>query len=102
VKGSPQELLARCTHVVQGADGVVPISEAMHSQALAVNDDMSRDTLRVLAVAYRAVPPGAAQIEAEQDLILLGLVGMLDPPRMEVAPAIAACHHAGIRIVGHR
>jgi len=99
VKGSPQELLARCTHVVQGAGGVVPISETMRARALAVNDDMSRDTLRVLAVAYRAVPHGAGQIEAEQDLILLGLVGMLDPPRMEVAPAIAACHRAGIRIV---
>ena len=98
VKGSPQELLARCTHVVQGAGGVVPISETMRARALAVNDDMSRDTLRVLAVAYRAVPHGAGQIEAEQDLILLGLVGMLDPPRMEVAPAIAACHRAGIRI----
>jgi magnesium-transporting ATPase (P-type) len=99
VKGSPQELLARCTHVVQGTDGVVPISKTMRARALAVNDDMSRDTLRVLAVAYRAVPPGAGQIEAEQDLTLLGLVGMLDPPRMEVAPAIAACHRAGIRIV---
>jgi Ca2+-transporting ATPase len=99
VKGSPQELLARCTRVVQGADGVVPISEAMRARALAVNDGMSRDALRVLAVAYRPVPSGVGQADAEQELILLGLVGMLDPPRMEVAPAIAACHRAGIRIV---
>jgi P-type Ca2+ transporter type 2C len=99
VKGSPQELLARCTRVVDGSAGVVPISAAMRARALAVNDGMSRDALRVLAVAYRPVPHGVGQDDAEQDLILLGLVGMLDPPRMEVAPAIAACHRAGIRIV---
>jgi calcium-translocating P-type ATPase len=98
VKGSPQELLARCTHIVQGGD-VVAISDTMRARVAAVNDDMSRDALRVLGVAYRPVPANTGQGEAERDLILLGLIGMLDPPRPEVSTAIATCERAGIRIV---
>jgi len=99
VKGAPQELLARCTHIVRGDDGVVAISEAMRTRVAAVNDDMSRNALRVLGVAYRPVPADTGQADAEQDLILLGLIGMLDPPRPEVSAAIATCERAGIRIV---
>ncbi|WP_338025514.1 cation-translocating P-type ATPase [Actinoplanes awajinensis] len=99
VKGAPQELLARCTHVVQDDLGVVAISDAMRARVTAVNDDMSRDALRVLAVAYRPVSAGMGQAGTEQDLILLGLIGMLDPPRPEVSAAIATCERAGIRIV---
>ncbi|WP_433554716.1 cation-translocating P-type ATPase [Micromonospora zamorensis] len=98
VKGAPQELLARCTHIVQG-DVVVAISDAMRRRVLAVTDDMSRDALRVLSVAYRPVSADTGQAEAERDLILLGLIGMLDPPRPEVSTAIATCQRAGIRIV---
>ncbi|MET0494837.1 MAG: cation-transporting P-type ATPase [Actinoplanes sp.] len=98
VKGSPQELLARCTRI-QGPAGVGTLDPAMRARAVAVTDAMSRDALRVLAIAYRPVPAASGQSETEQDLILLGLVGMLDPPRTEVSPAITACHRAGIRIV---
>jgi len=99
VKGAPQELLARCTHIVQGDQNVVAISDAIRTRVAAVTDDMSRDALRVLGVAYRPVPAGTAQADAEQGLILLGLIGMLDPPRPEVSAAIATCERAGIRIV---
>ncbi|WP_444948055.1 cation-translocating P-type ATPase [Micromonospora ureilytica] len=98
VKGAPQELLARCTHMMQG-DDVVAISDAMRRRVVAVTDDMSRDALRVLGVAYRLVSADTGQAEAERDLILLGLIGMLDPPRPEVSAAIATCQRAGIRIV---
>ena len=98
VKGAPQELLARCTHMMQG-DAVVAISDAMRRRVVAVTDGMSRDALRVLAVAYRPVAADTGQAEAERDLILFGLIGMLDPPRPEVAAAIATCQRAGIRIV---
>jgi Ca2+-transporting ATPase len=98
VKGAPQELLARCTHLQDGLQ-VIAMSAALRARVLTVNDDMSRDALRVLAVAYRPVPSDVSQADAERDLILLGLVGMLDPPRLEVSAAIAACHRAGIRIV---
>jgi calcium-translocating P-type ATPase len=99
VKGSPQELLARCTHVA-GPDGVVDLDEATRARVNAVNDEMAHRALRVLAVAYRRVSGDrASQDEAERDLVLLGLVGMLDPPRPEVTAAVAACRRAGIRIV---
>ncbi|GAA2599517.1 hypothetical protein GCM10010435_93710 [Winogradskya consettensis] len=86
-------------HIEQGAEGVVAISDVMRARVTAVNDDMSRDALRVLGVAYRPVAADTGQTEAEQGLILLGLIGMLDPPRPEVSAAIATCARAGIRIV---
>ena len=59
--------------------------------------------LRVLAVARRRLPDGAVPPErredAERELCLLGLVALFDPPRPEVAEAVARCHAAGIRIV---
>jgi magnesium-transporting ATPase (P-type) len=51
VKGAPQELLARCTHIVQGAEGVFAISDAMRARVATVNDDKSREALRVVGVA---------------------------------------------------
>ena len=59
--------------------------------------------LRVLAVARRDLPDGVAppetREEAERELVLLGLVALFDPPRPEVAEAVARCHEAGIRII---
>ncbi|QUQ64087.1 cation-translocating P-type ATPase [Kutzneria sp. CA-103260] len=99
VKGAPQELLARCSHIRVGAETVV-LDDELRRQVLAANDDMARSALRVLAVASRAVSSARAdQDEAEQGLTLLGLVGMLDPPRPEVVAAVRACRHAGIRVV---
>jgi len=99
VKGAPQELLARCTHIRVGADTVV-LDDELRRQVLAANDDMARSALRVLAVASRQVSSArAGQDEVEQGLTLLGLAGMLDPPRPEVVAAVRACRHAGIRVV---
>ncbi|MEO3781952.1 cation-transporting P-type ATPase [Actinocorallia sp. B10E7] len=84
VKGAPDSLLPRC-HDVEGAEA-----------ALA---DMTTRGLRVLAVAWKPCdsPPPDADT-AEQDLTLLGLVGLIDPPRDDVAEAIASCRAAGIRL----
>jgi Ca2+-transporting ATPase len=99
VKGSPQELLGRCTAVSwDGAD--VPLTEHYRRLVTAVDDQLAGEALRVLAVARRQLDtdrPG--QDAAERDLTLLGLVAMMDPPRPEVAAAVAACRQAGIRIV---
>ncbi|HEY7487184.1 MAG TPA: cation-transporting P-type ATPase [Streptosporangiaceae bacterium] len=99
VKGAPLELLARCTHI-STADGAVPLDDTRRREVLAANDAMARSALRVLAVAARQV--GDAQVgqaAAESGLTLLGMAGMLDPPRPEVVAAVAACRRAGIRIV---
>ena len=89
VKGAPQELLARCM-----------LDDAARRQVLAANDTMARSALRVLAVAIREIHSGQIkQDDVESGLTLLGLVGMLDPPRQEVTEAVQACHRAGIRVV---
>ncbi len=67
-----------------------------------VNEKMSGDALRVLAVGYREidrVPENPTPEELEKDLILMGLVGMIDPPRPEAKEAVATCRKAGIRPV---
>jgi P-type Ca2+ transporter type 2C len=90
VKGAPQELLDRCT-------GLGPLQR---KEVEAANEAMARGSLRVLAVAYRDLPgPRVSQEEAESGLTFAGLIGMLDPPRPEVAQAVRLCRRAGIRMV---
>lgn len=89
VKGAADSLLPRCKDI------------NLVSKATDVVDDMATRGLRVLAVARRASGAVSADVtaeEAERDLELLGLVGLEDPPRPDVAAAIAACRRAGIRI----
>ncbi len=101
IKGAPKEVLDLCTSVcVQG--GIVPLTMEIHEAVMAANDTFARDGLRVLAVAQRALPDGVLNYEAEQtesELVFVGLVAMMDPPRLEVAEAVQKCHHAGIRII---
>jgi magnesium-transporting ATPase (P-type) len=100
-KGAPGELLRRCASVRHGGREL-PLEGKTLRLAEEANDEMARAGLRVLAVASRrmaALPPGFGAEEAERGLTLLGLVGMMDPPRPEVAEAVTKCHRAGIRIV---
>ncbi|MBI3688624.1 MAG: cation-transporting P-type ATPase [Actinobacteria bacterium] len=98
VKGAPAEVLARCTHIEW--DGARrPLTGQLASMVNAAVDAMAAEGLRVLAVAWRAVPPSATQEVTESQLSLIGMAGMLDPPRPEVADAVRACRGAGIRIV---
>ncbi|GHE49604.1 cation-translocating P-type ATPase [Streptomyces capitiformicae] len=99
VKGAPAELLALCTDV-EGEGPRGPLTEQDRAAVVATSDALASQGLRVLAVARRELDgPRPAQEEAESALTLLGLVGMLDPPRPEVTEAVAACRRAGIRIV---
>ncbi|WP_338932800.1 cation-transporting P-type ATPase [Streptomyces netropsis] len=99
VKGAPQELLARCSEV-DWRGTPRPLAADTRAVVAAAIDELAGQGLRVLGVAARTVPgPRPLQEEAENGLTLLGLVGMLDPPRPEVSAAVAACRSAGIRIV---
>ncbi|HEX4747393.1 MAG TPA: cation-transporting P-type ATPase [Gaiellaceae bacterium] len=69
------------------------------SRALEAAEEMERGALRVLACARRVLADEESADEVEQELELLGIVGMLDPPRPEVAGAIESCRRAGIRVV---
>lgn len=101
IKGAPKEVLARCSRI--RLDGKqAPLGESLRAEILAANDEYARAGLRVLAIAARSLPAGFAPFTPEaleQDLTLLGLVAMFDPPRPEVAEAVQKCHQAGIRIV---
>ena len=81
---------------------VIPLTNELRAQAMAENDHYARQALRVLALARRDLPPksGSYTVEGvEQNLTFLGLAAMMDPPRPEVARAIAAFRQAGIRMV---
>jgi potassium/sodium efflux P-type ATPase len=98
-KGAPDVLLERCTGIRVGMD-VLPLTGALRARALADVDLLSSEALRTLAVAYRPLAAGEQVAHAvEQELIYVGSVGIIDPPRAEARPAIAEAQRAGIRIV---
>jgi calcium-translocating P-type ATPase len=101
-KGAPEEVLERST-TIGGRENHRPITAADRDAVLAVLERYAAEGLRVLAVARRRLPPGAGppvqREDAECELSLLGLVALFDPPRPEVAQAVADCHAAGIRII---
>ncbi len=99
-KGAPEAVLPLCSRIA-GEEGIADLDDAAREEIAARVDAYAAQGLRVLAVAERAVDGEAPERreEAERDLVLLGLVAMIDPPRDEVPEAVARCHRAGIRIV---
>ena len=103
VKGAPDVVLNlcsrwQCMNDVDSCD----LDAASRQNILDANDAMTRDALRVLGVAYRLVPARPDEVnseELEQDLIFAGLIGMIDPARPEVRPALEKAMGAGIRTV---
>ena len=100
-KGAVDGLLSRASHVwVEGA--LVPLDDAWRRRVTATHDELAAKGMRVLGVAVRAlegVPEAPREEELESGLTLVGLFGLLDPPRPEVADAVARCRAAGIRPV---
>jgi Ca2+-transporting ATPase len=99
VKGAPEVLLARCTRILRdnAERDLIPTER---ESILIENAEMASGSLRVLGFAYRDLPTGEIpDDELEQDLVFIGLAGMMDPPRPEAKPAIRACREAGIRVV---
>ncbi|HEX6882238.1 MAG TPA: cation-translocating P-type ATPase [Planctomycetota bacterium] len=98
VKGAPERVLAGCTHELLGGRPVALERAAAQAAARA----MAAAGLRVLAYAQRTELPGPPEDlreDWEQELVLLGLVGLLDPPRAQAADAVEECRSAGIRVV---
>ena len=99
VKGAPEEILSRCDSVL--ADGeAVALTDERRDEILATNARLASDALRVLGFARKTgVDLDAPDDELEEGLTFLGLQGLMDPPRPEVAQAVADCRRAGIRTV---
>lgn len=99
-KGAPLEVLRHCQSILRRGQ-VQPLTAGDGDQVAAANDSLARQGFRVLAVAARQGGDALLQLRAqelEQDLTLVGLIAMFDPPRPEVPIAIAQCHQAGIRV----
>jgi P-type Ca2+ transporter type 2C len=105
VKGAPDVVLELCTRYQTRADTPAPLTPEKRAEILAANDAMTDSALRVLGLAYRLdrdVPDDLQGIETntlEKDLVFAGLIGMIDPPREEVKPALEKARRAGIRTV---
>ena len=100
-KGAPDVLLARCTRERVGS-GDEPLTDARREQIQRDIDRLADRALRTLAVAYRPLATTEApalDTDLERELIFAGVVGMIDPPRAEVADAIAEAQRGGIRVV---
>ena len=98
-KGAPDELLKRCTKALIGGE-ITEMTEAVRADILAANKAMADRALRVLAAAKKELSEAPAAYDSETvecDLCFIGLVGMIDPVRPEVKPAIDECRNAGIR-----
>ena len=100
-KGGPDVVLAKCTHYYENGQ-ILPMTEVKRAEIMAANKAMADKALRVLAAAKRdwsAKPADNTPEYLEQELVFLGLTGMIDPVRPEVKAAIEECRSAGIRPV---
>lgn len=100
-KGAPDEILKRCTSILT-ENGVVPMTEAHRDEIRKTNKGMADKALRVLAGAYKeytSKPESFEPSALEEDMIFIGLSGMIDPVRPEVKLAVEECKGAGIRAI---
>ncbi|MBI2830862.1 MAG: cation-translocating P-type ATPase [Chloroflexi bacterium] len=100
MKGAPEVVLEKCSSIMNGS-GIKSLTAEERAKVLKVNEEMALDALRVLAVAYRELSQAVDGTEEaiERDMVLLGLTGMMDPPREEAMEATKTCKQVGIRPV---
>ena len=103
-KGAPDVLLDNCTKLQVG-ETTIPLTDVARAERLAEVEALSAEAFRTLGVAYRVADDTAtegasdADLPVERELVYLGVVGIIDPPRAEAATAIAEARRAGIRII---
>ena len=110
MKGAPEVILNRCTHILKDGEAN-KLAKKEKEKILKLNEQMASDALRVLGVAYKELssikPEDFRELskteeinkQIESDLVFIGLVGMIDPPREEAKKGIRICQQAGIKTV---
>jgi len=99
VKGALDSLLPRCDRILMDGE-VIELTDDLRTEILKKSESFARKAQRVLAFAHRDAGSGEYSAEnTEKDLIFLGLIGMIDPPRPEVFDAVKKCKDAGVRVV---
>ncbi len=105
LKGAPETVLEHCPHIRENAK-VRPLEAADHALILEENHRMASEALRVLGLAYQIIVPEEVEAFKEaleyghpSEMVFVGLVGMMDPPRPEVPEAVERCKRAGIRVI---
>lgn len=94
-KGAPEVIVQSCSSYLTD-NGVEPLDDVRRAEVLEQARKMAAEALRVLAIAYK---PNAVVQNAETEMTLLGLVGMIDPPRPEAKAAVSKCEEAGIKVI---
>lgn len=97
-KGAIDNLLKLCTGILIG-NSISELTQDIKNEILNAANSMSDEALRVIGVAYKDTNTIIPEGEYEKDLILTGMVGMIDPPRLEVKNSIKRAHNAGINVV---
>lgn len=97
-KGAVDALIAKCKYVLENGE-IIPLTETHYVSLLRAADAMTENALRTLAAAYKPSSKILNQKDFEKDLILIGLVGMMDPPRVEVKDTIRLAKDAGITTI---
>jgi len=99
LKGAPETILGKCSHILKNSKTIV-LTKKERDEILNELNRMGDEGLRTLALAYKKLPDkDFGQNVVEKDLIFIGFVGMIDPPRNETKNAIELCKQAGIKVV---
>lgn len=100
VKGAPDLLLKVCDKILENGK-IRKLTKKDREKILKVNDSFAQNALRVLSLAYKELSPSKKYSinDVEKNLVFVGLVGMIDPPREEVKNAIIRCTKAGIKVM---
>jgi len=99
MKGATENVLSKCSHVLKNGKSV-PLTSTDKQKILATNDDFAKQALRVLGFAYKTTPGKLNEKDYEEGLTFVGLQGMMDPPRTEVAEVIERVQsEAGMRVI---
>ncbi|MEM3542710.1 MAG: cation-translocating P-type ATPase [Candidatus Methanomethylicia archaeon] len=100
MKGAPEIVLGKCSKIIE--NGIeIPLTEEHRKKILKLNEKMASNALRILAMAYRKLPPTIMEYNEniESEMIFVGLEGMIDPPREEAIEANKLCQKAGIKTI---